>query len=305
MRKLLIPYFIWNFVYLIIISIIRHFGITQYGSDINLQSMFITPWITGNQSGISTASWFVLALFLVSVAYATIRKIMSYLNITNHYFITAILMLVSIMGIELAMDGQNQGLFIPITRTMMYLFFYQFGVLYKEKIELYDKINSLTYFGCIIIVQFLLIYSFKNLEFVNLTMTFSTTMVFIPIATSLTGILFWLRVAKLASPLIEKSKLAIYAGLNTWTIMMHHQFFFFLLNLILMLFSVHTKYISGFDRQLFKYDIWYVYIPNSTYQFAFFYVILGIALPLITKYFVENIIAKKFKKNISNVLSCL
>ena len=44
--KLLIPYFIWNLVYGIIVVICRKFDIISYGEAINFDSFFIRPWTT-------------------------------------------------------------------------------------------------------------------------------------------------------------------------------------------------------------------------------------------------------------------
>ncbi len=45
-KKLIIPYFIWNLIYGIIINALRHFDIISYGQKITLRTFFIEPWVT-------------------------------------------------------------------------------------------------------------------------------------------------------------------------------------------------------------------------------------------------------------------
>ena len=45
-KKLLIPYFIWNLIYAIILNIIKELNIVSYGEDITFESFLIRPWTT-------------------------------------------------------------------------------------------------------------------------------------------------------------------------------------------------------------------------------------------------------------------
>lgn len=287
-KSLLIPYFMWNLVYSILSTAIRKVGIISYGSNISLKSLFITPWITGGQTGLNVASWFALSLVIVSIVYFLFKQIFKHIHINNEYVITFIFLLIALLGIKMAVEGNNQDLYIPLTRTMFYLLFYQLGVLYKEKLESKDKLNSYLYFSIIFTLQFAIIYKYNNIEFTNYNMVFFANSIFLPVIVSITGIAFWLRVAKIISPLVKESKITKYIGSNTWTVMMHHQLVFFLLNLSIYILSPHVNIFRGFDPVDFKINCWYSYVPANMAQFKFFYVILGISIPLIFKYFVTK-----------------
>lgn len=45
-KKLVIPYFIWNLIYGILVNILRKFDVISYGSTINIQTFFVEPWKT-------------------------------------------------------------------------------------------------------------------------------------------------------------------------------------------------------------------------------------------------------------------
>ena len=52
----------------------------------------------------------------------------------------------------------------------------------------------------------------------------------LPYVTAITGIAFWLRVAKLITPIIKNKKLVRMISDNTYSIMIHHIFAFMIVN---------------------------------------------------------------------------
>lgn len=292
-KKLLIPYFLWSVFYIILSNILQHYDVIYYSAKINFHSLFIEPWITGSQGGLNLASWFVPALFLVQIIYFIINLLFKKIKINNEYIKTIILLLISLLGIKFAIEGKNFSYYIPLTRTMMYLFFFQFGVLYKKNLESNDKLNSYIYFIALFIIQFIILYYTNGISYVNVSMNFVNNSIFLPIITSLTGILLWLRIAKLITPLLKQSQIAIYIGNNTWTIMMHHQFYFFLFNLFFLFLS--NSLVGNVE---FKSNAWYAYIPSGKYQFSLFAVIFGIFMPIVVKYLYERLKVSVNEKNI-------
>lgn len=288
----LLPLFLWNIFYLFLSCLLRYFDIIKYGSEFSLTSIFIDPITTGNPSGLNEASWFVAALFLTSLFYILIRKLLKIL-LKKEYLITLIFFIICLSGIYFAINGYNYGLYITVTRIAMYLFFYQLGYLYKIKFEHKDKLNSWLYFSILIVVQLILIYFYDDLSFINQNMVFVNKNIILPIITSITGILFWLRIAKIISNIVKNNKIACYIGENTFTVMMHHQFIFFLINLILLFVNNNIINIKGFVVEAFKYEMWYSYKLDGKYQFLILYVILGFLVPLILKFAFESIKKKR------------
>lgn len=290
-KSLLIPYFVWNFIYGIIVFILKRRNIINFGDDFTFNSLFIEPWKGGHQFIFNLASWFVLALFIVHISYALFRIILKTMKIENDYILLLIIFSIGCTGIFLANDGYLNGWYLPLIRTMFLLPFYHIGYLYKEKIEKKDSLNNYIYFLLIFTIQFLLIKKYKALGFSSVWCNdFNKTNILLPYITSLTGILFWLRISKILVPSVNDSKIIKYVGENTWTIMMHHIFIFFLFNLFLSYVSPILG-LSGFDYNALKNDIYYAYTPD-TYSFRIFYVILGITIPLTTKYTFSRITSK-------------
>lgn len=279
-KRLLIPYFIWNIVYGVIITMLKYYNIVDFGETISINSLFIEPLKNGHQFRLNLASWFVITLFIIEIVYTLFRK----LNVLkNEYVIMILLIIIGCLGVIMSNEGYNNDWYLPLVRVMFLIPFFHIGYIYKSKIEKKDTLNNFTYFTIIFLIQYLLIITYSNnLQFVVAWCDgFNKNNILLPYITSLTGIMFWLRISKILVPALEKSKIIYYIGTNTWSIMMHHLFIFFILNSILSLIAPILNF-PAFDYKAFRQDIFYSYIPNIN-QFSLSYVIIGIAIPIIMK----------------------
>lgn len=82
-RRLLIPYFIWNLVYGLIILLFQQFGWIEYGQELNLYNLFVEPWVLGKQFEFNRAAWFVPTLFLVQAVYILFQLVFSHVKGKN------------------------------------------------------------------------------------------------------------------------------------------------------------------------------------------------------------------------------
>lgn len=288
-KNLIVPYFIWNLIYGLIVFILRRMDIINFGGEINLNNLFIEPWKGGHQFSFNLAAWFVLALFIVQVIYILIRIVLGFMKIKNEYILMILFIIIGCTGVYLANIGYNKNWNLIIVRTMFLIPFYHMGYIYKDKIEKRDCLNSYIYFLLLFAIQFLLIKKYKVLTFTVVWCNdFNKFNILLPYVTSVTGIMFWLRISRILIPSLKNSKVVRYIGENTWTIMMHHIFIFFLFNLILS-YTSSIIGLSGFDYEKFRRDIYYSYTPNVN-QFKIFYVLLGISIPLLIKYYSNKII---------------
>lgn len=292
-KHLLVPYFIWNFIYGIIITLLRYIGLAEFGSSLTLRSLFIEPWIGGHQFGLNVAAWFVLALFIVQVIYVLIRKSVVRLNLNNEYLMGIVLLVVGCIGITLANKGYNTRWYLTLVRTMFFIPFYHFGYLYRTKFEEKDTLNSGVYFLAIFIIQFILISKYLDISFTAVWCSgFNKDNILLPYITSATGIMFWLRVSKILVKSIGESSVVKMIGTNTWSIMMHHQFVFYVINVIFA--AVYVKFgLEWFEIDQFKSNMWYAYAYKDG-RFKLFYVILGVWMPILIKQYI-NIIRVKIK----------
>lgn len=280
-KKLIIPYFIWNLFYGVLVTILRHYDVISYGNDINLKNFFIEPWLTGHQYMFNLAAWFIPALFLVNITYILVRKLMTKCKIWNDNIILVLFFILMYISVYFSKNNTNTYL-IPMLRTGFFLFFYHFGYYYKTKIERKHKFNNLVYLLILIFVNLLLMKVDRNFGYEAWRMYFQSEVILVPIVASITGILFWVKVAEVLEPVLSKNNIICFIGNNTYDIMMHHLFFVFLLN-TLILKLVPILDIREFNINLYKNTIYYFYYSGIG-QYHLFFTFVAVAGPLIIRY---------------------
>ena len=287
-KKLVIPYFIWNLVYGIILILLRKYTIISFGMQFNLKSFFVMPWINGHQYILNIPAWFLLSLFLVNIIYVLQRKIFK--KVWNDYIALLIFLLLALFSVYISYNISSS--YFPIIRTFFFLFFYHFGYIYRTKIEGNFKINCFVYFLIIILIQLIVLKIDGNISYVIVHMSFKTKYVFTPIIVSLTGILFWLKVSEILTPSLQNNRIINYIGNHTYDIMMHHLFWLFVANFIVYKLSSVFN-LTGFSINTFKSTIYYCYTAGLP-QSAILYDIFVIAMPLLIRYFYDKASNKFF-----------
>lgn len=285
-KKFLIPLLIWNTIYTLIAQVLRHFGIISFGLNIGLDSMFLNP-ITNRAPSLNISVWFVSNLILVSVTYILLKKLLDKL-IKNEYIITVIIFIVSLVATQYSMSNNLNLYYDVICRILMQLFYFQIGYLYKIKLEAKDKLNSISYFLIVLLIQFIVLIRYDKIYSVVVSMSFPYNFSLVAFVVALTGIAFWLRVAKLITPITKDSKVINYIGQNTWTVMMHHQFIIFAINAMVYLITIILSLNIKFRPEEFSYNPWYIYLTEARGPYGIVYVILGIGVPLLLKYYYDK-----------------
>ena len=277
---LLLPYFIWNIVYGILATALHNFGM-GIGENISLYNLTIAPFLSGHQFMYQAASWFVPALFLLELCNIIGRKILSLLRIRNEYVIMALYLIVGVAAIFLAKRGSVYDYYKLHARIMLLAPCFQFGRLYKEKLEEKDTLPSYIYFPVLLLIQFVIIFaSYGQVAFSAVWVTGFAHSVFLPYLTTLTGIAFWLRIAKELTPVLENSRFVQYIGTHTFSVMMHHLMGFFLVNCVFSLLSGVHEWFTDFDMALFTTDIYYTYLPNGKSEIKWLYLAAGLMVSL-------------------------
>lgn len=277
-KRLVIPYFVWNVFYGILVTVLKQFGFT-IGSKMNYWTLLVQPFINGHQFYFNLAAWFLLALFIIEVVYLLIRKIVR-LIIKNDYvalpILFAIFMVMGLMITKFSMEGNNHSWNLILIRTLFFLPFYCFGNMYKEILEKWDKINNYLYFAIILAMQFVLIMYYGKVP------TCSTVFgIFYhnPISHYLTafiGIAFWYRVARIIAPVVKKDGWLIYLGKNSFTVMMHHLAILYGYMMVMVFISRHSGLFADIDVNVIKTTQGAWYLPNGNYHFYLVYLVLVI-----------------------------
>lgn len=284
---LVFPYFAWNIFYGIINTVLKKFGIIFYGDEFNFRSLFIRPWIDGHQFHFNIPAWFLLSLFIVATVTFLVRKVLSKLHLLNDWLLLAAFFAVSIVSIWLCEKGYNKGWALCFLRAGFLLPYFQFGFTYKKIEVLLSKNKGITIAALTTVLYFILAnYTLS----VNCVFAKFKGNAFAISACLVICLVLVLTVAEILAPAFENNKAILYAGNNTFTIMMHHPIFIFILNFGLYIIS-HFINLASFDVEEFQTTAWYCYDWKDS-KLRFFYVIFAMAMPLIIKYICDRIILK-------------
>ena len=113
--------------------------------------------------------------------------------------------------------------------------------------------------------------------------SFHSTNYFLPLLTSVTGILFWTTLCTYLEPVFAANTIVNFISNNTFFIMANHLFFYNLVNGFINLLNV-----DGFDVYTFQTTAWYKYMPIQ--QFGVLYILFAI----ICTFFINFVLRKYF-----------
>lgn len=156
--SLIVPLYVWNLIYGIVIMILHKFGF-QFGKDINFESLILLPLYNGHQFILNLGSWFLVPLFMIQFFSIFLVKLIKKRTNSISYGLFLFYLLLGMLGVYLAIEGYRNGFLLLLVRSLIFLPFFGFGILYKEKLEIkIDKIGNLTYFLVLLLVTLGVIY---------------------------------------------------------------------------------------------------------------------------------------------------
>lgn len=292
-KKLIIPMYIYNIVYGLIVQISRFKGF-EMGGDFNLYNICIAPIINGDQFIYNLGGWFLVPLFLNEIYNVFIRKFLKRFNSTiSEWTFFIIGLVLGLVGNQFACVGNRGGWMIVLIRTFHFIPFYSLGILYKNKLETIDKmIPSFWYFVVIYFFKLVIIYHFGRVP--SYTSSWCNDFIdgpIMPIVVGYLGIALWMRIATILEPVIGKSKWINLIADNTYSIMMNQFLGFMLVKTIYAIISKIYEGFSNFDLASYKTDIWWYYYPKGINHTLIIYVVAGIIIPIL----IQKII-NEFKK---------
>lgn len=299
-KNLLIPLYLWNVFYALVNIILSFKGFT-IGDEVTVYSLLVAPVIDGHQFSYNMGGWFVIPLFMVQVYNVLIRKLFGSFSIKcNEWLYFFINLSLGMAGVQLASQGYNTGWWLALVRMLYFIPFYSLGILYKKKLEKYDKkISSLAYFTTIFSVQLIIIYIFGKVpNYVPAWCNNFTDGSFMPFVAGTLGIAFWFRIARILEPAIGKNKYINLIANNTYSIMINQFMGFMMIKTIFGLINRLTNFCADFDKERYKSEIWYYYLPDNMKHFFIVYLAAGIVFP-ITVQLIINKGWEKIKKEFS------
>ena len=295
-KRLIIPFYIWNIAYSFISYFMQRSKLITYGcEELNFKDIFYYPWFAGSLHGLSIASWFALSLALVELTILLIRRLT---NNRHLGIITILTTIISCLSIKYYLEVTNPSIYLrTVVRILFMMEFFMMGYVYKLKLEEYDKFSNLWTFVGIFIVQYIvsminnrspITFGIAEPIFEN----FKDSYCFLPTIVSIIGIMFYLRISKILSVLGE-NRIIRQIGEHTSSVMFHHQFVFLCLNL---LFIKLGDYIDFFKVNIeqFKQNCWYAIDPLGDGRFCLLYTVMGIAVPILAVNIFNSIMKNVF-----------
>lgn len=306
-RRLLIPYLIWNLVYGLIAWAMRAAGFSM-GEAISLRTLFVSPVMNGYQFIYNYAAWFVPVLFVIEIMNLLARLIMRRMEglaakllnkrsgqgeETNLMGLTQWVMLlgslvVGIAVVWLAIGGHVWGNYKAPGRILFLFPCFQMGQFYRQKLERHDTLGNLPYFAIVIGIQVVInMLCGGRLAFSSVWCSGFACGSVIPYVTIVSGTAFWLRIAKVLTPLLGENKAVRYLGSNTYAVMMHHVAVFMLIKAMIAGVASATGLCADFDFEQFYTNIDYFYLVTGVEQFKMVYLAAGVVLPLMLQSAIE------------------
>lgn len=286
---LLVPYFIWNFLYGILAELLHLKGF-QFGESFSFSSLFLQPFTDGHQFLYNSPAWFVPTLFLVQVINVLFRRALSRLRLEKEALILAVYLFLGSWAVLWAGPEGLAGWQLMAGRVGFLLFFFELGHFYREKLEKHDTLPSGLYFVLVMGLQLVLLYRYQGaLAYSTAWMQFPNGP-FLVFLAAFTGIAFWLRVARLLTPVLTKSRFILYLADHTYAVMLHQMAGFKIMLGLFWLVSVVTGFCSDFSLWSFQTDFAYIFLPSGRLQFRLFYVLAGLFVPFLIQHAQDHVV---------------
>lgn len=278
-KRMLLPLYLWNAVYGVGAALLRRFGAFALGEPLSAYTLLLAPILDGEHFVWNLGSWFVFPLFLCQVIYSLVDRAAKLWK-SNDYVSLLLCLIPGAITAQLCFAAQQPALPLFLCRTLILLPGYALGVLYRRKLERLDRLPTVPYLTAIVILRALLCTQHENLAYLLSNCTYFGCGAFGIYAGALLAIAFYLRIARLIAPLMEKSRLALSISRHTFDIMMHHYMGFFALNCVFLLLNASGLGAADFSVHAFRTVQAYCYAPQGRPEWNVLYLLSGLLLPL-------------------------
>ena len=292
-KHLLIPLYLWNFAYALIVTLMGKLGFTM-GVGITWRKIFLFPLTNGHQFSYNLAAWFVAPLFMVETVMAIVRFVLPPASerkwvVIKETALSVLFIAAGVTGVRLARAGLNTGWFLVLDRLLYFLPFFQASVLYRRVLEYHDRLRNTEYFVVVFLFNLLLCIVNKGLPTYVYSWCSFTGNALMPFLAGFTGIAFWLRAARVMDPVMGRSRIVTLIAGSTFSIM-ENQYLGFMA--VKGLFYAAYRFLHRFptfDVAAFRTQYNYFFLPYNVTQTRILYVIAGIFLPVLIQQILTRI----------------
>ena len=279
-KVLLLPMYLWNCFYALLLVILRRFGF-QIGMEPSFATLVTMPLYEGSQFELNMGAWFVVPLFVVQIFTAALRKLCS-VSRSRGREIAAFLFCLALgaLGVTLARHGFRRDWQLLLVRSLYFLPFYALGVFYRRVLERLDTLPHGPYFALVFAAQYLIILLCGRIPYY--TPSHCGDFVeggIVPFLVGYVGIAFWLRMAKILEPSLGKGRWLNAVADNSYSIMVNQYLGFMAVKAGFAFLKRFTSRCQAFDMQAFKTNIAYFYTPGGRIFFLV-YLIAGLVVPI-------------------------
>ena len=289
--RLLVPLYAWNAVYGGVCWYLNRYQGFALGGEWNWYNLLYAPLVDGHQFIYNMASWFLVPLFLVQAAGFMILKPFAGAdgaaaeeeNKRQNKW-TPVLFFGLALGLgcaALAYAPENRGergITLTALRGLYFLPAFAFGYLYRRTLEKYDRLATPLWLGLLLGGVTLLTGAFPGYNHVPSWLDTVNAPGLAIYAISFLAILFWVRVARVLTPVWEKSRTLKYISEHTFDLMMHHFVGFMLAKA---LFLPFTPGDGAANLARVKSDIWYYPFPGGDENYAWIYIAISMVIALL------------------------
>lgn len=277
-NKLILPLYLWNFVYGGLSYYLNTYHGFSLGSTFTLHNLLFAPIVDGHQFIYNMASWFLVPLFLVQlISFIILKPFYTEQKAFSRFVLygySGIALLLGFAALQAAPANEGQRtLLLTCFRSFYFLVFYAFGIMYRFILEKHDTLNTPLYLVFVIVATIFLRVIFPECDIVPSWLAFTAAPIWSVYMVSILAILFWLRIAKVFTPVIKESTILNYISTHTFDIMMHHFIGF-------MLVKAALSPLGSFDLAEFKHSIWYYHFPFGEPLTAPLYIIITLVIAL-------------------------
>lgn len=263
-RRLFLPYLGWAAFYNCLCSILFRMGIWNI-RGLTLRDLIYNIATSGVTSAFSSPAWFAPLLFSVCVIYCTSRWFLS--AVWNDHLALAALLVISVAAVGVSgTDFRIPLLYMPL-KIAFFLSFYHAGLYFRKYWEdCFDRLHPVAVCLIAAVINWVLISRYGNtiaFPVCSSMSGFQSGNPLLPLITSATGTVFWLKISKLLAPIIGHNRLVNYISENTFFIMTHHigvKHLF--IGCCLLGHQLGISAFSGIDKQQFLTDGLYLYTAH-------------------------------------------
>lgn len=278
--KLIIPLYVWNFIYGLLAFYLNKYQGFNLGGEFSFYNLLYAPIVDGHQFIYNMGAWFLIPLFGVQIiGFFILKPFKTASNKTANIALYVFCLLSFLLGTAALQSApENAGernIVLTGLRIFYFLPFYALGILYRQQLEKHDTLNSVFYFAAITGATIIIRINFPYCDIVPAWLEYTDAPAAIIFAIGFLAVFFWLRIAKILSPLLQNSHALSYLSTHTFDIMMHHFAGF-------MLVKAALSPLGTFNAAAFKSNIWYYHFPFSENLIAPVYLFITIVIALFT-----------------------